>query len=241
MKKNISYLFICYTALNLYGQDTYYRNSDGKIFKESKIKEQQQKLYEKFSKKHKDVVVDIEINDTQVINDSIIHDFGFHINLTGKNSEKSKLKSLQGKPLPQTLLTALNGDSYDSRRLKGKPTVLNFWFTKCKPCVDEMSALNKLKEEYKDQVNFVAITYESQEAVIKFLTKRNFEFDQFVNAQNYIDRLGITAYPKNIVLDEFGNVYKIKSGIPYIKNEKGKLEMGEATELKNTIEKLLKP
>ena len=40
--------------------------------------------------------------------------------------------------------TDLEGNEYSLSNLKGKIRVLNFWFTTCKPCVEEIPALNEL-------------------------------------------------------------------------------------------------
>ena len=59
-------------------------------------------------------------------------------------------------------------NSFSSDQLIGKPTMINFWFTRCAPCIDEMPVLNKIKEKYKDDFNFIAITYEKKEDVEKY-------------------------------------------------------------------------
>lgn len=54
-----------------------------------------------------------------------------------------------------TLLTA-EGKKISLRDFKGKTVFLNFWATWCVPCREEMPAMEKLYQEYKDQ-NFVVL------------------------------------------------------------------------------------
>ena len=60
--------------------------------------------------------------------------------------------------------------------LEGKPTYINFWFTRCPPCIEELPLLNQLKENFKDKVNFISITFDDLAAVEVFLKKHNFDF-----------------------------------------------------------------
>lgn len=50
--------------------------------------------------------------------------------------------------------------------------VLEFWATWCPPCVKSIPHLNELYTNYKDVVNFVGITDDSVEKIIKFITAR---------------------------------------------------------------------
>ena len=62
-----------------------------------------------------------------------------------ENQEK-----LIGKTLEFQTLNFLN--SKEKNKLdKDKPTFVNFWFMSCSPCIEEMPALNELKEKYKDR------------------------------------------------------------------------------------------
>ncbi|MDH7445241.1 TlpA family protein disulfide reductase [Aquimarina sp. 2201CG14-23] len=240
MKTLTALLISVITIYTVNAQDVYYRGSDGNIISEEVVKEQQQKLYEKFSKGNKTIVVDVDIKDTEVKQDSIIHDFGFHVDLSGRKKTKTKLESLKGKSMLESTLVSLDGDQISISELKGKPTLLNFWFTSCKPCIDEMPELNKLKEHFGNRVNFVAVTFESKEKVEKFLKKHDFDFKQVVDAKEYTDALEMNDFPKNIILDQNGLIKSIESGIAYIQGEDGELIMGEATALKNKLTKLLK-
>ncbi|WP_219006747.1 TlpA family protein disulfide reductase [Aquimarina litoralis] len=240
MKKLTLLLFTVLTTISINAQSTYYRNHKGDVLTEKELEEVEQKMVEKAQKINEKAVVEIEINNTSVSKDSIIHDFGFHVNLTGTSMTKSRLHSLKNKKLPYASLVGLSGDRLYTTELEGKPTLVNFWFTKCKPCIDEMPELNKLKKEYGDRINFVAITYESKEKVEAFLQKRDFNFIQVVDAQSYVDTLEIQAFPKNILLDKNGAISYIENGIPYIRDENGGMKIGEATELKNKLETLLK-
>jgi len=136
-------------------------------------------------------------------------------------------------PFAKLLNQSIIGAPYP---INGKPTLVNFWFTKCAPCIDEMPVLNRIRETYQDRFNFVAITYETQEAVKQFMATHDFDFDQYVDQQVFIDQIGITAYPKNIILDAEGKVQKVMSGISYQSDGDGGLIIGQGKELIEALE-----
>jgi thiol-disulfide isomerase/thioredoxin len=60
-------------------------------------------------------------------------------------------------------------------------TVVNIWATWCKPCMEEIPALNKLKSQYKDTgVNFISFSIDNIndiEKLKKFNATKKFEWD----------------------------------------------------------------
>jgi thiol-disulfide isomerase/thioredoxin len=97
----------------------------------------------------------------------------------------------------------------DSKNFKkdyfnGKPTVINFWFTRCPPCISEIPTLNNLKEKFGDNVNFISITFENQNSVDEFLKKHEFNFTHIPNSKNQIEELKISGYPTTFILDKNG-------------------------------------
>lgn len=140
-------------------------------------------------------------------------------------------------PLPQ--LTGMDGQLIKPDELRGKPVLLNFWFTTCAPCIEEMPVLNNIKQELEGKVHFIAITFESKEKVKRFLTRYKFDFIQVVDAKRFINSIHLQAFPVNIFLDKDGIAQKIEFGIPYVKGEDGKLKMGDGREFAEALRALL--
>lgn len=156
---------------------------------------------------------------------------------------KEKIYDFEGRQLPQQSLDRYPEGSLSLSELQGKPVWLNFWFTTCKPCVEEMPVLNRLRERFAGRVHFVAVTYEPRPAVADFLAKHPFDFEHAINAQPLIDSLGIKTFPKNLFLDRDGRLRHIEDGIPYVFKDgnfdEASMEMGDGEAFAALLEALL--
>ncbi len=127
------------------------------------------------------------------------------------NSILEKNSALINTSLPQFSLKTLSGKKITATKLRGKITVVNFWFTACMPCIEEMPELNKLITKY-DAVNFIAITYNNNAELKKFLKLHPFKFTHIPSAKDYIAQTGVSAYPTTMVVDENGIIKSVVTG-----------------------------
>ncbi len=182
--------------------------------------------------------VQVVIYDEVTRNDSIIKTYDLVINASDKPAKPSKIYQAKGKKLPDATLISVDSKEVSISSFEGKPTVINFWFIGCAPCVQEMPLLNRFNEAYGDRVNFVSVTFDDQEAVEKFFQKREFNFLNLVDATDFISDLGVTNYPTTVFINAKGIVQQIKGGIPYEKKE-GKMVIGDGASFEKLIVELL--
>lgn len=101
----------------------------------------------------------------------------------------------------------LNGKIYKLSDLKGKVVVLNFWFTKCGPCITEIPQLNTLASNFKNKdVVFLALTFNKKGVVKQFLETNPFQYTILANANDVIKMYGVNSYPTSIVINKKGEV-----------------------------------
>lgn len=125
------------------------------------------------------------------------------------------------------LKTALQSD---------KPTILNFWATFCKPCIEEMPHFQEMAKKYKDQgVELIFVSLDMKEMYPKkiqtFLTKRKIK-DKVV----FLDETDADLFCP--VVDE-----KWSGAIPatiFIDNKKGYRKFFEDQLTKDQLEREIK-
>ena len=132
-------------------------------------------------------------------------------NASSKSDESTGVfKGFKGKDLD-------GNDVDDSLFAKNKVTVLNFWFSGCKPCVGELSKLNELNEKLKEMggevVGINTDTLDNNEAGIKEAKEilkaqgasyKNLTFDSDSTVGKYAGN--IMAFPTTILVDKDGNI-----------------------------------
>ncbi|GAA3635683.1 TlpA family protein disulfide reductase [Flavivirga jejuensis] len=223
---------------------TYYKTSNSnRIFTKNKYDKHKEDIMSQLNDKYDEVTINERLIDSLTSQDSIIKTYKLEIRTKKTSSKgikrpKEKIYNYLNKELPNFNLQTINGENISFSDLKNKPTVINFWFTRCKPCVEEMPILNKLVEKYSDKVNFISITPESKKAVTLFLEKHKFNYVHLVSARNYINEIGLYSYPKNVFINKLGEIKHIKYGIPTFKKN-GVTKLGTGDEFERFIKELL--
>ncbi|WGD33536.1 TlpA disulfide reductase family protein [Olleya sp. YS] len=125
-------------------------------------------------------------------------------NRVAKNPEAEFTK---GEKALDFIATDIDGNTFKLSDLQGQVVILNFWFTKCGPCIQEMPELNKLSENYKDKkVKFLAITFNQKDIVEQFLEEQDFTFTIVPNANDVVSLYGVNSFPTSIVIDKEGKI-----------------------------------
>lgn len=126
-----------------------------------------------------------------------------------EDSEKSKarLRAMIGHPSPDFNLKDINGKNWDLKALKGKVVVLNFWFTSCPPCIQEMPELNATADYFKDRKTvFLGLTFNKESMIRSFLVQHEFKYNLVAESQETNQLFYIDSWPTSIIIDENGIV-----------------------------------
>lgn len=129
---------------------------------------------------------------------------------SGADTDASAFKNISG--------TDFDGNKIDESLFSNNAvTVLNFWFSGCKPCVAELSKLNELNEAIKSMggqvIGVNTETFDGNETAIEEAKSilesqgaeyRNVCFDSDSDAAQYASN--IMAFPTTILVDRNGNI-----------------------------------
>ena len=113
----------------------------------------------------------------------------------------------RGVPAPEFRLPALDGGERALEDWRGKVVLLNFWATWCKPCEDEMPAMQRLVRELDGEAfALVAISVDTDvEAVRGFRDRLGLTFPILLDADSTVSRrYQTTGYPESFLLDRAG-------------------------------------
>jgi cytochrome c biogenesis protein CcmG/thiol:disulfide interchange protein DsbE len=225
--RNILPLLICFILISSC-------NNNSKI---KYINVENQKRYSEIAFNEIKKNFDYKIIDKKNINDSVI------INFKLSNSEKLNAPSMSNKlnllSLIDTKFNLINLEKIKDLK-KNKPSVINFWFTSCFPCILEMPYLEKMRNKYSENINFIGITFNSKEEIEKFEEKYKFNFKHITVDKNKISEFGVISFPKTFFIDSNGIIKNYVDGMNIIKDENGKIKIDENdNEIEEEIKKLL--
>lgn len=120
----------------------------------------------------------------------------------------------QSKKLPDVKLTSMLGDAVNVSTLSndGKPMIISFWATWCKPCKEE---LNTIAEEYEDWVEetgvkLIAVSIDDSRSsgrVEPMVNQFGWEYDILLDPNGDLKRaMNVNNVPHTFLVDGEGNI-----------------------------------
>ena len=116
--------------------------------------------------------------------------------------------------LPSVMLKDMDGRSVDTGQLSndGKPIIIDFWATWCKPCVRELNAIKDVYPDWQEEtgVKIIAVSIdEAQNAqkVKPMVSRMGWEYEVLLDPNSEFKRqMGVSDPPHVFVVDGDGNV-----------------------------------
>lgn len=123
----------------------------------------------------------------------------------------SKVAFETGDPVPAITGTDLDGRPVTVRPGGGKYTILSFYFSECAPCIDEVPDLNAFARAH-DDVRMVAVTFDSAAETARFVQQYHLQLQTVSDAQDFVTKAGVRAYPTLMLVDPMGRFVAAKTG-----------------------------
>ena len=116
--------------------------------------------------------------------------------------------------LPESSLKDLQGNVVSTSEISndGKPIIISFWATWCKPCLRELHAYMDYYPEWQEEfgVKLVAISIDdtrNSQKVPPMVTSEGWEYEVYIDENSDLKRtMGIVNIPHTFVLDGNGNI-----------------------------------
>lgn len=135
----------------------------------------------------------------------------------GKEELKNSFPQ-SGSQAPDFTLEDLNGRKVKLSDLRGKPVLLNFWASWCRPCREETPGLVKVSEKYQGKVEFCGVNLtasDSLEDVKGFVSTYGVKYSILKDRDGSVAGLYmVQAIPTTFLIDDQGKILqKITGGV----------------------------
>jgi len=129
------------------------------------------------------------------------------------NSSKEKPNSSANviREIDMIRLTDLNGQSVSLNQYQGKTIFINFWATRCKPCIQEMPSINETQNILQNEnIIFLMASNESPEQIEEFTNTRDYKFN-YVRIENS-EEMNVQALPTTFIFNNKGDLVFSETG-----------------------------
>lgn len=116
--------------------------------------------------------------------------------------------------LPSVTIRSLDGKQINTSELNngGKPFILSFWATWCKPCVREFTSISEVYDEWQEEtgVKIFAISIDDARTsnnVPAFISGKGWEFDFFLDTNSDFKRaMNVNNIPHTFIVNGKGEI-----------------------------------
>lgn len=127
--------------------------------------------------------------------------------------------SLSAQQLPDVKIENAQGKIVSIRSVaKGKPMIISYWSITCKPCIQELNAINDALEEWREEADFEVVAISTDDARMKASAKtiassRGWEFTCLYDDKQTLKRaMNVSLTPQAFVVDGEGKIVHSHSG-----------------------------
>lgn len=126
--------------------------------------------------------------------------------------------TVSAQQLPDVKVENEAGKVISTRSLVGKPMIISYWSLACKPCIQELNAMNDALEEWREEADFEIVAVSVDDVRLKArakakATSMGWDFVCLFDANQAMKRaMNVSLTPQSFVVDAEGNVVFSHSG-----------------------------
>jgi len=104
------------------------------------------------------------------------------------------------------------GNRYELTDFLDKPVFINYWATWCPPCRAEMPTIEKLYEQYGEDVHFLILSNQSFSEQNKFLEEKDYDFPSYRLVSKPEGSFSYSVLPTSMIIGRNNRVILRKEG-----------------------------
>lgn len=118
------------------------------------------------------------------------------------------------RPAPQLPSEVLRGPRVDLASLRGKPALVNFWASWCKPCQQEAPELKRFDETLGNKANLVGVDWnDTPSNARKFIADSGWQYPILRDPSQHVGyAYGLNGLPTTFVLNAQGQIVETLQG-----------------------------
>ena len=126
--------------------------------------------------------------------------------------------TLSAQQLPDVKIEDITGKEVSVRSLATKPLIIAYWSIACKPCIQELNAINDQIEDWQKEATFEVIAVSVDDARLKATAKAKaaslgWEFTCIYDSNQSLKRaMNVSLTPHSFVVDKSGKIVLSHSG-----------------------------
>ncbi|MBK6444949.1 MAG: TlpA family protein disulfide reductase [Bacteroidetes bacterium] len=120
----------------------------------------------------------------------------------------------KGRTLPVVTVKTITGENFSTEKFSndGKPMIIDFWATWCKPCIEELNAINEEYSTWQKEtgVKLIAISVDdarTMNRVAPFVNGKGWPYENYVDPNGDFKRaMNVNMPPHTFVLNGKGEI-----------------------------------
>lgn len=119
-----------------------------------------------------------------------------------------------GRKIPAADVKTIDGKTFNTGKIsnEGKPIIISFWASWCKPCKKELEAIAENYSEWQKEtgVKLIAISIDDARSSAKAVTEaktKGWEFEVYLDAnQDFKRAMNVNTIPHTFLIDKNGDI-----------------------------------